>query len=120
MKLPWQIRSLGLYTPRFMLYGIGQALRHPMTPVRYRSCHDCRINLPFGKAECPVCGQKVGRNPGVKSQSPVPWWGSVVIISIGVICWCVGEGFDIEGLAEAARALVYLPLGALFDRSLPR
>ena len=120
MGISRQIRSLALYTPRFMLYGVGQALRHPMTPIQYHSCPGCRINLPPDAKECPVCSQKAGRNPGVKSQSPVPWWGSVVIISIGVICWCVGEGFDIEGLAEAARALVYLPLGALFDRSLPR
>ena len=120
MMLPWQIRSFVLYAPRFMLYGVGQALRYPMTPIRYRSCRDCRVSLPPGKQECPICGEKVSDNPGAKSQSPIPWWGSVVIIVIGITCWCIGECFNIYGLTEAARALVYLPLGALFDRSLPR
>ena len=120
MRISRQIRSLTLHAPRFMLYGLGQALRHPATLIQYHSCHGCGINLPPEKTECPVCSQRVGSNPGVKSRSPVPWWGSMMIICVGIICWCIGEGFDIEGLAEAARALVYLPLGALFDRSLPR
>ncbi len=120
MRISRQIRSLAFYTPRFMLYGVGQALRHPATPIQYYSCHDCGINLFPGKTECPVCSQKVGRNPGTKSQSPVPWWGSVVVIVIGIACWCVGEGLNIDGLDEAGRALVYIPLGSLFGMSLPR
>jgi len=103
-----------------MVYGIGQAIRHPATQVQYHSCHDCGINLPPEKTECPVCSRKLGVNPGVKSQSPIPWWGSVLIIVTGIACWCVGEALRIDGLAEAARALVYIPLGSLFGMSMSR
>lgn len=120
MRLPWQIRCFGLHAPRFMLYGVGQAVRHPMTPIRYHFCPDCKVSLPSNRPECPICGGKVAGNPRAKLQSPVPWWGSVVIIGMGIVCWCIGGGLNIDGLAEAGRALVYIPLGSLFGLSLPR
>jgi hypothetical protein len=44
----------------------------------------------------------------------------VLVIVIGVVCWCVGAYLEITGLDEAGRALVYVPLGNLFGMSLTR
>ncbi len=67
---------------------MGQAIRHPRTPV-------------------------VLKNPG-RTTSPIPWWGSVAVLLIGIASWSVGEIYGITGLDEAGRAMVYLPLGNLF------
>ena len=50
----------------------------------------------------------------------MPWWGAVLIIVIGVVCWVISATFSIAGLDEAGRALVYVPLGSLFGMSLRR
>jgi len=65
-----------------------QAVRHPRT----------RVVLP---------------NPGT-TTSPIPWWGSVAVLVIGIASWSVGEIVGITGLDEAGRAMVYIPLGNLF------
>jgi len=67
---------------------MGQALRHPRTPI-------------------------VLKNPGTV-VSPIPWWGSLVLIILGIASWVLGVRCAITGLDEAGHALVYLPLSNLF------
>lgn len=68
-------------------YCIYHAILHPRTPIELS-------------------------NPG--RVSPVPWWGAVMVIVIGIGVWICGSIFEVGGLTEAARAMVYLPLGNMF------
>jgi len=106
--------------PKFMVYALSQAIRHPRTPVSYRYCPECRQYLFDNETECPVCGKKLGNSPKEKEMSPIPWWGAVLVIIVGISCWVVGSCLNVVGLDEAGRALVYIPLGSLFGMSLPR
>ena len=71
------------------------AVLHPRTPIEF-----------------------VGNPIKVAAQSPIPWWGSISILLMGVVAWCVSACMGIEGLDEAARAMVYIPLGNIFGMSL--
>ena len=53
-------------------------------------------------------------NPNERVMSPIPWWGSIGVLVIGIVSWGISAWLDIEGLNEAARAMVYLPLGNIF------
>ena len=57
-------------------------------------------------------------NPQPIEVSPVPWWGSGVFIIVGITTWCFAAHWQISGLDEAARAMVYIPLGNIFGMSL--
>lgn len=57
----------------------------------------------------------IGNPVNIKNQSPMPWWGSVAVLVFGVIAWCVSSCLNIPGLDEASRAMVYLPLGNMFN-----
>lgn len=57
-------------------------------------------------------------NPIPIKQSPIPWWGSITVLVIGILSWCMSAAFNITGLDEAARAMVYVPLGNIFGMSL--
>lgn len=57
-------------------------------------------------------------NPKPITMSPTPWWGSVIILVIGIISWCLSAYFNIDGLDEAGRAMVYIPLGNIFGMGL--
>lgn len=65
-----------------------QAVRHPQTPIFLS-------------------------NPG-GTTSPIPWWGSGAILIVGIVSWVVSALCGIHGLDEAARAMVYIPLGNIF------
>ena len=104
--------------PKFLIYAILQAIRHPRTPIRYYYCHNCKLRFPASASECPKCHDKVGSTPEQKQESAVPWWGAVGVIVIGVACWVTSHIYSISGLDEAGRALVYVPLGNLFGMSL--
>lgn len=104
----------------FMVYALSRAIRHPLTPVAYRYCPECKQYLLNSETECPGCGRKLGNSPQLKETSPVPWWGAVLVIVVGISCWVIGGYFGIAGLDEAGRALVYIPLGSLFGMSIPR
>ena len=106
--------------PKFMVYALSQAIRHPSTPVSFSYCPDCKQYLLDGEKVCPGCGKKLGNSPQLKEMSPIPWWGAVLVIVVGIGCWVVGGCLNIVGLDEAGRALVYIPLGSLFGMSLPR
>ena len=103
-----------------MAYALSQAIRHHSTPVSYLYCSECKRYLLDGEKVCPGCGKKVGNSPQIKEISPIPWWGAVLVIIVGISCWVTGGCLDIVGLDEAGRALVYIPLGSLFGMSLPR
>jgi hypothetical protein len=106
--------------PKFMVYALSQAIRHPATPVSYLYCPECKQYLLNGETVCPSCGKQLGNSPQSKEMSPIPWWGAVLVIIVGVACWVVGGCLDIVGLDEAGRALVYIPLGSLFGMSIPK
>ena len=106
--------------PKFLAYAVWQAVRHPKAPITYFYCSDCKVRFSSNGKECPVCGKKVGNSPEERQESPIPWWGSILVIVIGVVCWCAGGYLKIVGLDEAGRALVYIPLGSLFGMSIPR
>ncbi|MBA7625924.1 hypothetical protein ES703_33358 [subsurface metagenome] len=108
-----------LNTPQqFMAHALKEAIFHPKRPIVYLYCTDCKIRFQLNSDECPKCGKKVGESPEVRQTSPVPWWGSIVCILIGVGAWVTSATLGIVGLDEAARALVYIPLGSLFGMSL--
>ena len=106
--------------PRFMVYAVSTAVRHPRTPISYYYCPECKQYLFDNEIECPVCGKKLGNSPQAKEMSPIPWWGAVLVIVVGISCWVLGSCLDVVGLDEAGRALVYIPLGSLFGMSLPK
>ena len=56
-------------------------------------------------------------NPTPVNMSPIPWWGSFGLIIVGIVSWCVAAHFNISGLDEAGRAMVYIPLGNIFGMS---
>jgi hypothetical protein len=74
--------------PKLVSFVVSQSILHPRTS----------IVLP---------------NPGT-TIAPTPWWISLLVLIIGIACWCLAEHFTITGLSEAARAMVYLPLGNMF------
>lgn len=106
--------------PRFMAYAVSTAVRHPRTPIPYYYCPDCGVNIPINASECPSCGLEVGHSPELRKTSPIPWWGSILVIIVGVAAWVAGSTLHVAGLDEAGRALVYIPLGSLFGMSLAR
>ena len=106
--------------PKFLIYAVSQAIRHPKTPITYFYCPECKVCLAANSKECPVCHKKARNSPEVRRESPIPWWGSVMVIVLGIACWCVGAHLNIASLDEAGRALVYIPMGSLFGMSLPR
>ncbi|MBA7686509.1 hypothetical protein ES703_94959 [subsurface metagenome] len=106
--------------PKFLIYAVIRALRHPKTPIIYLYCPDCRLRFNPNASECPKCHKKVGHSPENRQESPLPWWGAVLCIIIGIGTWVTSACLEIPGLDEAARALVYIPLGSLFGMSLKR
>lgn len=50
--------------------------------------------------------------------NPAPWWGCACILVLGIITWIIGAKLEIVGLSEAARAMVYLPLGNIVGMSI--
>ena len=109
-----------LNAPKFIIYAIIKAVRHPRTPIEYFYCVSCKVRFPSSSDKCPKCGDSVKNSPDHKRESPVPWWAALLCIIIGVTSWIVSACFDISGLSEAARILVYAPLGHLFGMSIHR
>ena len=105
---------------QFMGHQIKEAIFHPTKRIKYIYCPDCKMRLPANAGECPKCDTQVGHSAQVKEESPVPWWGAVLCIIIGISAWIASACWEVSGLDEAARALVYIPLGSLFGMSLKR
>lgn len=106
--------------PKFLIYALARAIRHPRTPITYGYCSDCKVRVPHNSGECPKCKKKLKENPDTRQESPIPWWGSVVCIIIGIGAWITSACLKVPGLDEAARVLVYIPVGSLFGMSLNR
>ncbi|MFC1991492.1 hypothetical protein ACFLVC_02020 [Chloroflexota bacterium] len=106
--------------PGFMVRSVIQAVRHPSSPMIYYYCPECKRYLLNDETKCQGCGKKLGNSPQPKEMSPIPWWGAVLVIVVGISCWVIGGCLNIAGLDEAGRALVYIPLGSLFGMSMPR
>ena len=102
---------------KFMVYSVLKALRHPRTPISYFYCSSCRIRFNAKESECPKCHDKVESSPDPRQESAIPWYGSVVVILIGVGTAIASGVLSIAWLGELSRALIYLPLGHLFSMS---
>lgn len=103
---------------KFMAYCIFRAVLHPKTQIAYYYCPTCKLRFNSKEGECPKCHDKIENSPEPKQESPVPWYGTVVVIALGIICWVLGAAVPIPGLDEAGHALVYVPLGSLFGMSI--
>ncbi|MBA7689689.1 hypothetical protein ES703_98197 [subsurface metagenome] len=112
------MKSLPLF--HFMLYCIVKSVRNPRTKVSYYYCPSCKIRFPASSRECPKCGDKVESSPDPRKESPIPWYGSVAVILIGVGTAIASGLLSLGWLQEVSRALIYIPLGSLFGMSLPR
>ena len=112
------MKTLPLFN--FLLYAVIKAVRHPRTPITYFYCSSCKIRFPASARECPKCGDKVESSPDPRKESPLPWYVSVLVILVGIGAWIASACLNIPGLDEAARAMVYIPLGSLFGMSLKR
>jgi uncharacterized protein YlaI len=106
--------------PKFLIYAVFRAVRYPRTPIRYYYCTKCKVRFPASSNACPKCGDKVGESPDPRQESPVPWYVSCLCIVIGIGTWIASALLDITPMAEAARLLVYAPVGHLFGLSLQR
>ena len=105
---------------KFMAYAVLKAIRHPLTPISYYYCSSCKIRFPNSAGECPQCKEKIGQSPENKQMSAIPWWGSCLCIVIGIGTWIASALLNITPMGEAARLLVYAPLGQLFGLSLKK
>jgi len=105
---------------KFMVYAISRAVRHPKTLLVYYYCSDCKLRFNAKEPECPKCHAKIGESPENRKESPVPWWSAMLCILMGVGAWIVSAVLNIPPLGEAARILIYVPLGHLFGMSLQR
>jgi len=103
---------------KFIAYCVLKSLRHPRAPVTYYYCLKCKVRFPASSSECPKCGDKVRESPDTKQGSPVPWYGAILCILIGIGAWIASALLNIAPLGEAARLLVYAPIGHLFGMSL--
>ncbi|GAJ19393.1 unnamed protein product, partial [marine sediment metagenome] len=52
-------------------------------------------------------------SPERKEVSPVPWYGSVILIVLGAAIWGWSAACNITGVIELGRVLVYIPMGSL-------
>ena len=100
--------------PKFLIYCVVKSIRHPRTPITYYYCPACKIRFAYSQPQCPKCGDKVTQSPERVEENPVPWYGTVVFICLGILCWVLGVKIPVAGLDEAGRILVYVPLGSLF------
>ena len=105
---------------KFLIYATSRAIRCPRTPITYYYCHDCQVRFSASLKECPQCGGKVGESPESKKESAIPWWGSCLCIIVGIITWVLSACINLPELGEAARILIYIPMGNLFGMSLQR
>ncbi|HUV56681.1 MAG TPA: hypothetical protein VMV84_05545 [Dehalococcoidales bacterium] len=111
------MRTLPLFN--FIFYCTKSAIRHPKSRIAYFRCR-CGCRFPASLTACPKCGDEVKHSPERREEATLPWYGSVLVIIIGIICWVLGAGLEISGLCETGRAMVYLPLGNLFGLSLQK
>ncbi|GAI66243.1 unnamed protein product [marine sediment metagenome] len=109
-----------LNPPKFLIYMVIRAVRHPRTPISYYYCQKCKVRFPASSRECPKCHDKVGESPDPKQESPMPWYGSVAVILIGVGAAIASGILSIVWLQEISRVLIYIPMGSLFGMSLQR
>ncbi len=109
-----------LPAPKFLIYAVFRAVRHPRTPIAYYYCSSCKIRFPASARECPKCGDKVESSPDPRQESPVPWWGSVIVICLGIIVVVIGAVWSLPALERLGDYLVGIPLGNLFGLSLQR
>jgi len=105
--------------PKFLIYAVFKAIRHPRTPITYYQCA-CGCRFPNSAEECPKCGDRVEHSPDSRKESPIPWWGSIAVILIGVGTAIASGTLSMIWLQEVSRALIYIPLGNIFGMSINR
>jgi len=105
---------------KFMIYAVFRAVRYPRTPITYYYCQKCKTRFNAKEPACPKCHEEVEHSPENRKESPVPWYGCVILIVAGAAIWGWSAACHIAGIDELGRILVYIPLGNLFGMSLQR
>ena len=105
---------------KFVVYSVTCAIFHPQTKISYYYCSSCKIRFPASASECPKCHDKVESSPDSKEESPIPWWGSVIVLGIGVGVCVTGACLKLPALDRVGDALIFIPLGNLFGMSQKR
>lgn len=83
-------------------------------PISLRIMGYCMLKAISNRGQTIVyTGNPIAMAP----QPAVPWLISMGVILFGIASWCAGEKWDITGLSEAARAMVYVPLSYMFGKS---
>lgn len=103
--------------PRFMIWALRNSVSHPRSPLRYYYCKVCDCRIPPDATECPSCGDKMCNSPIPMKRSPIPWWGALLVMVLGISCWIIGGLLDLSSIEEVGRPLVYVPLGSIFGMS---
>ncbi|MBA7482148.1 hypothetical protein ES707_17630 [subsurface metagenome] len=107
-----------LPAPQFLIYAVLRAVSHPRTSITYYYCSRCNLRFSINEKACPKCGDKVGSSPDPKQESQIPWYGSVILITVGAAIWGWSAACSVGGIDELGRALVYIPMGNLFGMSM--
>lgn len=105
---------------KFMVYSVLKALRHPRTPIKYCYCSSCKVRFNAKEPSCPKCSARVDSSPENRQESPIPWWGSVAVIIVGVLVCVITALCELPTLDRVGDALVFIPLGNLFGMSFKR
>ena len=98
----------------YLVYAVGKSIRHPRTPVRFGWCSVCGQRVHPDQTHCPLCRHVIEENPEHFRESPIPWWGTILTLCIGITLWVIAERIPITSLTEPARLLTYGPIGSLF------
>jgi hypothetical protein len=104
-------------THKFLIHMVIESIKHPRTQIEYTYCTECKIRIAGNTGKCPVCEKKVGNSPDIKHESPIPWWGAVAVILLGVGVCITGATCNLTALDRVGDALVFIPLGRLFGVS---
>jgi hypothetical protein len=82
-----------LLTLQIMSHCFSNAIRHPLTPISQYA------------------------NPTPLELSPIPWWGCLLVLIVGIASWISASLLDINGLPEVGEAMVFMSLTHVFDMS---
>jgi len=106
------VRTLPYFN--YVAYSVGRAVTHPLSPIRWGWCTQCEKRVHPNEGRCPACNHVIEQNPEHYRESPIPWWGSILALFLGIVLWVLSDQIPVPSLAEPARLLTYGPIGNLF------
>jgi hypothetical protein len=112
MKSPIQFEG------RLWAHVLGQSLLHPRRKVGILYCTDCDIRYQHGN--CPICGKEIGHSPKHQDINPVPWYGSLIVMVLGLITVVIGCLLKDSAVSQLGGYLATLAAGTLFGLGVKR